>query len=300
EEKRQCDNEIEDFDEGIRLNENKAEAYDGRGAVYWQMRNDDRALADYSRAIELDPKLSRAYVNRGKVLTAKGRLNEALADYNHVIDSSSNDANAFLGRGIVYSMLRDYDSAFEDFRKALNLNPDLTDVHIKSGDAYLARGRHGDDELAINEYNQAIKALTYDPKVYLNRAIAYRNIGRRDSAIADYQKALDLNPGGKDGEVEKNARAGLQLLKAALPVEPNQADPKIYLHYQDAKDIATLNKIIIALRRSKYEIGRNPEQVSQNTAGDVRYFFDEDKSNAERIKQIVEGTLKENRIEMTI
>src|SRR5262249_55239533 len=127
-----------------------------------------------------------------------------------------------------------------------------------------------------------------------------RNIGRRDSAIADYQKALDLNPGGKDGEVEKNARAGLQLLKAAPPVEPNQADPKIYLHYQNDRDLPTLNKIINALRRSKYEIGRNPEHVSQNTAGDVRYFYDEDKSNAETIRQIVENTLKENRIEMTI
>src|SRR5215510_10868817 len=302
-EKRQFDNAIDDFDQAIRLNAINPEAYDGRGAVYWQMRNDDRALADYSRAIELDPKLSRAYVNRGKVLTAKGRLNEALADYNHVIDPSSTDANAFLGRGVVYSMLRDYDSAFEDFQKALRLNPDLTEAYIKRGDAFLARGRPGDNELAINEYNQAIRQVTYDPKVYLNRANAYRNIGRRDSAIADYQKALDLNQGErKDGEVERNAREGLQQLKATPPVEPTiqKADPTIYLRYQDEKDVPTLNKITVALRRSKYEIGRNPEQVSQNTPGDVRYFYDEDKSNAEIIKQIVERTLKENRIEMTI
>src|SRR5262249_2266321 len=59
--------------------------------------------------------------------------------------------------GVVYSMLRDYDSAFEDFQKALRLNPDLTEVYIKRGDAFLARARPGDNELAINKYNQAIR-----------------------------------------------------------------------------------------------------------------------------------------------
>ena len=302
-EKRQFDNAIADFDQAIRLNATYAEAYDGRGAAYWQMRVDDRALADYSRAIEIDPKLSDAYVNRGKVLTARGRLNEALADYNRAIELSPTDPNAFLGRGNVYSMLRNYDGAFEDFKKALRLNPDLPEVYIKRADAYLARGRPEDYEPAINDYSQAIRNVTYDPKVYLNRATAYMNSGRRDLAIADIQKALDLNRGErKDEEVERNARIVLQRLKATPPVEPtsNQADPKIYMRYQDLNDVTTVSRIINALRRSNFQIGGSSQLVYQKTQGDVRYFYDEDKSNAERIRKIVERTLKENRIEITL
>jgi tetratricopeptide (TPR) repeat protein/MinD-like ATPase involved in chromosome partitioning or flagellar assembly len=297
------DESLADFDAAIRLDANYADAYVGRGDVYWQRRDLTSALTAYNRAIELDPKLSEAYTKRGKVLAGQGSPDKALADFNRAIELSRDDPNAFLWRGSAYSMLRNYDGAFEDFQKALRLNPDLTEVYIKRGDALLGRGRPGDNELAINDYNQAIRQVTYDPKVYLNRANAYRNSGRRDPAIADYQKSLDLNQGErKDAEVERNARAGLQQLKATPPVETSaqSAVPTIYLHYQDANDIDTLKKIIIALRRSKYEIGRNPEQVSQNTPGDVRYFYDEDKSDAERIKQIVERTLKENRIEKTI
>ena len=301
-ERKQFDEALSDFDEAIRLKANYADAYVGRGDVFWQRRDLTSALAAYDRAIELDPKQSDAYTKRGKVLTGQGNPAKALADYNRAIELSRDDPNAFLWRGSAFSMLRNYDSAFEDFQKALRLNPDLTEVYIKRGDTFLDRGRPGDNELAINDYTQAIRQPTYDPKVYLNRGNAYRYSGRRDPAIADYQKALDLNQGErKDQEVEKTAREGLQQLRAvpSAPSHFNQSDPKIYFHYQDAKDITTLRKIILALKRSKYEIGGNPEQVSQNTPGDVRYFYDEDRSNAEKIKQIVERTLKENLIEKT-
>jgi hypothetical protein len=72
------------------------------------------------------------------------------------------------------------------------------------------------------------------------------------------------------------------------------------LHYRDKKDLATLNRIAFALRRQSNYTVANFTQVTQFAGGNVRYFYSEDESNAETIKQIVERTLKESRIEQPL
>jgi tetratricopeptide (TPR) repeat protein/MinD-like ATPase involved in chromosome partitioning or flagellar assembly len=303
--KERFDEALADFNEAIRLDANYVKAYVGRGDVYWQKRDLARALVDYNRAVELDPKLSDVYTKRGKVLAEQNSLDKAVIDYNHAIELSPSDSTAYLWRGAARSKSGDYDHALTDFNNAIELNPKLTEAHIKRAETFRLRDRSGDNEQAITEYTKVINQTPYDSKIYNLRGEAYLKSKKREQAIADFERARDLSEGEqKNDEVNKTAKSWLQTLKpkstiAATP--PTLANPKIYLHYRDKKDIATLNRIAFALRRQpNYTVADNFRLVTQGPGGDVRYFYSEDESNAKTIKQIVERALKENRIEQPL
>ncbi len=306
-ERKQFDESLADFNEAIKLNDKNAEAYVGRGNVYWQKRDLGAALAAYNRAIELKPELSEAYTNRGKVLAEQGNLKQALADYDRAIKLSRDDPNTFLWRGAAYSMSGDYDRAFADFDQALRLKPDLSEAYIKRGDALLKRDGAGDNDRAIAAYNTALSQdVTYKPAPYLNRAKAYINTNKVQLASDDLQKSIKLSQDNPEySKIKEDAESQLQKLQKKLgSPETLKSDPTIYLHYRDPKDLPTLDRIASALDRqlkqSNYKVARRYQLITQLTNGDVRYFHQEDAADAAKIKEIVENTLKANRIDMTL
>jgi tetratricopeptide (TPR) repeat protein/MinD-like ATPase involved in chromosome partitioning or flagellar assembly len=304
--KERFDDALTDFNEAIRLDAKNASAYIGRGDVYWQKRDIGRALADYTSAIELDPKLSDAYTKRGKVLTEQGAPDKAVAEYDQAVKLSPKDPTPLIWRGEARSMSRDYDRALKDFDQALTLEPQSPKANIKRGDALQERDRPGDTEQAIAAYTRGLGQLvSYDPEPYLNRGKAYQKIRKFDEAKNDFDKAIMLSQDKPEySKIKAEAIAQLD----ELPLSPTQryspappkANPTIYLHFQDRKDVPMLNRIAAALKQSKYVVAKGFELVTQATTGDVRYFHSEDESNARTIKQVVEETLKENRTEQRI
>jgi tetratricopeptide (TPR) repeat protein len=306
-ERKQLGEALADFDAVIKLNANYAAAYVGRGDVYWQRRDFDNALTAYDRAIQLDPDLSDAYVNRGKVFAEQNKRDMALADYNRAIELSKDNPLAFLWRGSAFSASGDYDSAIVDFNHALDLKPDMSEAFIKRGDALLKRGGVRNSEQAIRDYDKAQSlAVSYDPKLYLNRGVAYKNTTKAQPAIDDFEKAIKLSQ-DKPEYAEIKTEASAQLLKLLPPKAaynsppPPEVTPTINLHFRDANDAATLKRIAAELRKqSGYTVAGGFQLVTQATTGDVRYFHQEDEAKATKVKEIVEKTLKASRIEKTL
>jgi tetratricopeptide (TPR) repeat protein len=301
-ERKQLDEALADFDEVIKLNANYAGAYVGRGDVYWQRRDFDNALTAYDRAIQLDPDLSDAYVNRGKVFAEKGSRDKAMADYNHAIELSRDNPSAFLWRGNAYSASRDYARAIDDFDHALNLKPDLSEAYIKRADALLNLGGFRNSEQAVRDYEKAQSAtVSYDPKLYLNRGVAYTNTGKVQLAIDDFEKARNLSQNKPEhSRINAEASERLKSLQPKAPAPP-EVTPTIYLHYRDANDVATLKRIAAGLRKqSGYTVAGGFQLVTQATTGDVRYFHQEDEAKATKVKEIVEKALKASQIEKAL
>jgi tetratricopeptide (TPR) repeat protein len=323
---KQLDDALADFDAVIKLDANHAGAYVGRGDVYWQKRDLTNALAAYNRAIDLDPNLPDAYTNRGKVLAEQGALNQALTDYKSAIERSRNNPIPFLWRGAAHSKSGDYDVALEDFNQALSLKADLSEAYVKRADTYLKRNGPGDSEQAINDYDTALKTElgkegSYNPELYLNRGKAYANTGKAKPAVDDFDKAIKLSQDKPEySTIKADALAQLRKLQPRPTPTPriespaqnpppvvtaqNRPNPTIYLYYGNEKDIRTLNKITAALqnllKESNYKVSPKSEQITLLTTGDVRYFHKEDEAAAKRIKEIVENTLRANRIEKSL
>ena len=81
----------------------------------------------------------------------------------------------------------------------------LTAAYTNRGVAY---GKKGEVDRAIADFD---KAIALDPKLafaYFNRGVAYEKKGDKEQAIADFRKALEIDPSHQD------AKEGLKRLGA--------------------------------------------------------------------------------------
>jgi tetratricopeptide (TPR) repeat protein len=69
--KKKYDDAIESFTSAISLLSGFAEAYNGRGIVYFDKNQYDRAISDFDKAIGLNSSESLFYVNRGNAYSAE-------------------------------------------------------------------------------------------------------------------------------------------------------------------------------------------------------------------------------------
>ena len=83
------------------------------------------------------------------------------------------------------------EKAFEDFNRAIKIDPQLAGGYLGRANTLNMMGRY---EKSIEDYDTV---LEIDPKLanaYINRAIAYSHLGEYEKAIADYEKGLKLDP----------------------------------------------------------------------------------------------------------
>jgi len=102
-------------------------------------------------------------------------------------------ASAFVNRGTLHLVRGENDKAINDFSQAIKADPALAAAYNDRGVALSATHRSVD---AIRDFSQAL-ALKADnaDQVLFNRAIAYEDSGDLKHAYIDYRKAAELNPG---------------------------------------------------------------------------------------------------------
>jgi Flp pilus assembly protein TadD len=74
--------------------------------------------------------------------------------------------------------------------------------------------RSGQGQRSADDLTKVLAIVGNDPDVLLNRALAYRSIGRADLAVADLDRALEL-PGADLAELHEQRDA---CLNGPLPV----------------------------------------------------------------------------------
>ncbi len=191
------DGALEDSNEAIRLNPSTALAYYNRGRALHYKTDLESAIKDYNKAIHLNPDYALAYYNRGIARGDKDDLAGAIKDYNEAIRLNPNYALSYYKRGIARGDKGDLAGAIKDYNEAIRLNTDDANSYINRG---IARSDKGDLAGALEDYNEAIRLNPEDADAYLNRGILWEeNKEDYDSAIADYQRYLDL--GGERKEV---------------------------------------------------------------------------------------------------
>ena len=174
-----------------------------KGNYYWEKRTPEaleKAKDFYSQAIEKDPNYARAYVGLADLYYAlpdnapvpaseanpKAR---AAAEKALAIDDTLAEPHAVLGG--VYATSFEWDRAEQEFRRALELNPDEANVHHWFAYLLMSLGR-GDEALT-----QAKRAAELEPlnlKYSDSVAIMYRDAGQNDQAIELFKKNLEMDP----------------------------------------------------------------------------------------------------------
>ena len=105
------------------------------------------------------------------------------------------EASKFAREGAEASKNQEWDKAVELLRKATNLDrkyaPNLAAVYQQRGYAAANEQRFQD---AVNEYSEAIRLNSQDPRIYEQRAAVEMKLNDTDKALADYSEAIKLKP----------------------------------------------------------------------------------------------------------
>lgn len=164
------------------------------------------AIAHYETALHLEPGLAVAHFNLANTLASlPGRLAEALPHYEAVVrlKPDSADAHVNLANVLATQPGRQAD-AVAHYETALRLKPESANAHANL--ANLLASLPGRLPEAIPHYEAVVRLNPADLEARNGLGVAYARLGALDQARAEWEKALELNPGFEA------ARTNLRLL----------------------------------------------------------------------------------------
>lgn len=105
----------------------RAATHVNRGIIHMREGRFNMALRDYSASARIQPDLADAQVNRGAALYGLQRYGEAMEALNVGITAEDTNARsvAYYNRALTHEKLGDIQSAYEDFRTALEIEPEF-------------------------------------------------------------------------------------------------------------------------------------------------------------------------------
>lgn len=158
----------------------------------------------------------------------RGDTARALEQYRLALQINPDFADTYTNIGLIYSQLGLIQQAVEYYEKALNLKPASPEGHNNIGVAYLRLGMF---DKAESSFLESLKLNRQQPGVYNNLGDAYEKMGLVDKAIGQYQRALQI----QEDNAEALNHLGIALAKKgeidaaignfekALQIDPDNA-----------------------------------------------------------------------------
>jgi len=178
------------------------------GSLLLRERKMGEALPILTSALRLEPEYLPARLKMGEALLGTGKTEEAGKIYEGILEDYSDTAEAYYGLGRAKAALGDQTAAAELYRQACQLFPTYGAAHYGLAMAYRKLGRIQDakDQADLHERNNYIvppladplrdelRALDMSAATHLERGVQLEQVGRIDDAIAETEKALEIDP----------------------------------------------------------------------------------------------------------
>lgn len=161
------------------------------------------------------------YARGVKALDAKD-YDAAITNFTRAIRLDPNDINAHMRRGLAYAGKGSVQLATIDYTRAIHMNPSAATLYGLRGDAFLSVDEFS---LAIADYDEAIRLDPKKPSYFDSRAKAYLLKGDYAKASVDYQKAARLSsPLWGELSLPSKEPHAISNLTAAIEMDPTNAD----------------------------------------------------------------------------
>lgn len=158
----------------------------------------DLAVSLYDRAIFEGPLNVDAYYGRYLARLRIGETSGKESDFQRALDdleateALNPDENlVFEGKALVLYYLRRYDAALEHAETAMKRLPDRWISYNVAGLIHRVEGRK---QKALELFTKGIAMSPNEPTLYINRALAYEDLGRYEEAREDLKSATKWNP----------------------------------------------------------------------------------------------------------
>lgn len=164
------------------------------GAGLVKEKNFKEAVAKFSEAIKLNSADATAYGARAEAYLMMKRHAEALEDFDKALSIDPDNKSYIKGRGASYLWLEQYLKAAADLKKALIANPEDPEILRDLGKSY---GGLGEFQQALSYFDQSLDRKA-DANTYYLRGGTHYCLKKYNEALADYRKAVALNPKDAD------------------------------------------------------------------------------------------------------
>ncbi len=204
------------------------------------------ATATLRAALSLDPGYLPARLKLADNLLAAGEWEEAGPIYEGIVKDYPDAAEAHYGIGRIRAAHRDLTGAVESYRRACELFPPYGAAHYGLAQAYRKLGdtAASEEHLKLRDASpnlvppvpdplrDEMRALDRGASSHLRRGLAFEEAGRIEDAIAEHEKALELDPDlslahanliilyGRTNQRQKAE----EHFRAAVRIDPNHAD----------------------------------------------------------------------------
>jgi tetratricopeptide (TPR) repeat protein len=178
------------WDLAIQYDSTQLDYYYQRALVNKILKNYYQVLADCKYILERAPdRVSARWLNAVALVKVE-HYQLALASLDAHIADYPQDPNGYCYRGICYERLEQLPQALADLERAIALQPGQPVFHHARG---RTRQKLGDFAGALADFNLTIERKP-QAAVYDDRAEAHRCLGDRTAALADDDRAIELNP----------------------------------------------------------------------------------------------------------
>ncbi|WP_168540324.1 tetratricopeptide repeat protein, partial [Anabaena sp. UHCC 0253] len=158
--------------------------------VYRELKQLDKALVAINKAIQFQPNNPNLYNVKFNVLSDLKNYIAAERAITKAIYISPR-ASFYYSRGIIYDTQKKLELALDDFNTAIKINPDLATPYIGRGFVYREQKKW---ELALADFNTVIKINPDLATPYIGRGFVYREQKKWELALADFNTVIKINP----------------------------------------------------------------------------------------------------------
>ena len=201
---------LKDLDAAISHNYKDDSIYDLRAQLRWQTGDLNGARSDLDEALKLNPNNARAYATRGELLVALKEPERALADFNYLINwyetdptarpvpklSNANDAKSPSQPGETPEKLPSVrieiaQQTANEAPGSKEMAPAIASTYINRGMILSSRGNH---VAALADFEKAIRVDPTNVWGLYYRANEYEYKGNLAAALADITRATQMQP----------------------------------------------------------------------------------------------------------
>ncbi len=167
------------------------EAFHNRAIQLLEKKSYSKAIAYFSRAIEINPNYVNSYFSRAMAYRGKGQFSKAVAEFSLCLQKKPDFVDAYYQRAVTHQKRKHYAKAVTDLKKALELKPGNNQYLNELGESYYNQGKY---KLALAQFDKVIKADPTFYWAYYWKGYSNTYLGRPKSAIAAFQRFLQLAP----------------------------------------------------------------------------------------------------------
>ena len=179
------------LDEALRIDPYYAKVYFIKGMCFKENEDTALAISSFRTCIEQDPEYFHAYMQLGNIMAEQNNP-MAIDYYSNAIRVNGSMVEAYYGLAYFYQEHGDPENAIKVYEDLLKVDPHNGPTKHNIGYIYLFK--LNDPGKSIPYFTDAIADDQRLVNAYYHRGFAYEKLGKKDLALKDYKKSIDLDP----------------------------------------------------------------------------------------------------------